>query len=277
MPRTKPNNKHGIPNNIYSSWIRKAQEAYKKNGNLTGAAQHTYKGVTYVLRPKGKLADGSPRFAATPKEAKVKTQSTRETAAQKQDVEYLKTLSEMGYSESEAASMLEQSKSKVTKLKKQIKGLNKEKGAMTFSLGHETAVEQGGGDFGRNVRLERGTGAGGNFARSSKAEIDPSVKPVLGIPSSGREAAIMDASKQFDLPLTPRDKQQIKANPAAANDIITQRFQQLESFAKQGVLKFTNGVAKFIRQTTGALSTPEDLEIAPRSEQLGFKPIDMFD
>lgn len=276
MPAEKPNNQHGIPNKIYSSWIRKAQEAYKKSGNLTGAAQHTYKGVTYVLRSKGKKPDGSPRFAATPKEAKVKSQATRESAIKAQDIEYLKTLSEMGYSADEAAAMLAGSKEKVTALETQIKGLNKDKGSMRFSLGHETAVEQGGGDFGRNVRLERGKGSRGNFARSSKAEIDPSVKPVLGIPSSGREAAIMDVSKEFDLPLTPKDRQAIKANPVAANDIITQRFQQLESFAKQGVLKFTNGVARFIRQTTGALSTPEDLEIAPRSEQLGFKPIDMF-
>lgn len=276
MPAQKPNNAHGIPNKLYSSWIRKAQEAYEKQGNLTGAAQYTYKGVTYVLRAKGKRSDGSTRFAATPKEAKVKTQSARETAVKTQDAEYLKALSEMGYSSEEAASMLQGSKEKVTNLKEQIKGLNKSNGSMRFSLGHETAVEQGGGDFGRNVRLERGAGAGGNFARSSKAEIDPSVKPALGIPASGREAAIMDASKEFDLPLTPRDRQIIKAQPAAANDIITQRFQQLETFAKQGVLKFTNGVARFIRQTTGALSTPEDLEVAPRSEQLGFKPIDMF-
>ena len=74
----KPNNKHGIPNEVYSSWLETATNAYKEQGNLTGAAQFTHNDATYVVRKKGNYKDGSPRFAITPKLAKQATQGARE-------------------------------------------------------------------------------------------------------------------------------------------------------------------------------------------------------
>lgn len=74
----KPNNKHGIPNEVYSSWLETATNAYKEQGSLTGAAQFTHNDTTYVVRKKGNYKDGSPRFAITPKLDKQATQGARE-------------------------------------------------------------------------------------------------------------------------------------------------------------------------------------------------------
>ena len=74
----KPNNRHGIPNKVYSSWLETATNAYKKQGNLTGAAQFTHNDTTYVVRKKGNYKDGSPRFAITPKPNKQATQAARD-------------------------------------------------------------------------------------------------------------------------------------------------------------------------------------------------------
>ena len=256
-----------------SKLFRSVEAWLKKNPSKTIA---DWKKETEYTGPALKKRGRAGQIRVSYKGQSAQSDVVRKARLEQTDIDYINTLKQSGLSTEEAQAMLAASKAKVRSLSQQVTQLNKDKGSMRFSLGHETAVEQGGGDFARNVRLERGKGSGGNFARSSKAEIDPSVKPVLGIPSSGREAAIMDVSKEFDLPLTPKDRQAIKANPAAANDIITQRFQQLESFATKGVLKFVNGAAKFMLQTTGSRSTPEDLEVAPWSEQLGFKPIDTF-
>ena len=78
----KPNNKHGIPNEVYSSWLDTATQAYKEQGNLTGAAQFTHNDTTYVVRKKGNYKDGSPRFAITPKSAKQTTQAARDKGLQ---------------------------------------------------------------------------------------------------------------------------------------------------------------------------------------------------
>ena len=74
----KPNNKHGIPNQIYSDWLKKANTTYSEQGNLTGSAQFSYQGKTFVLRKKGNYNDGSPRFAATPLTAKQAAQTARQ-------------------------------------------------------------------------------------------------------------------------------------------------------------------------------------------------------
>jgi len=74
----KPNNKHGIPNDVYAGWLKEATTAYEKQGNLTGSAQFTHKGKTYVFRKKGNYANGQPRFAVTSKDAKQATQTSRD-------------------------------------------------------------------------------------------------------------------------------------------------------------------------------------------------------
>lgn len=262
--RVKPNNSHGVPNEIYSKWVNKAEETYKKQGDIKGAAQHEYEGRTFVLRAKETRPDGSKRFAATPKASKTATQSRRDAQIAVQDSEYIKTMVEMGYSEKEASAKLSQSKVKVEKIRGQVKDLNKEFGPGSFSLGHLVAAKEGGGDFGRNVRLERGKGGGGNFARAASDEIPQQVRAALGIPSSGREAAIMDESGMFDLPLTPKDRQDIIRNPSAANEIIGARMKEVEMRSR---LDFSNGSAKLRRGiSTGKPLIPME---APSQERFG--------
>jgi len=180
---------------------------------------------------------GKPLKIKDPKTGRVglkttTTDATRKTRLVSQDTEYIQTLQEMGYSESEAKERLKQSKLKVAKIRSQVTELNKEFGKGSFTVGHLTAVAEGGGDFGRNVRLEIGKtreGMRGNFSRSNVDELPRDIKAALGIPSSGREAAIMDESGLFDLPLTPKDRQEIFRNPDQANDIIQARVSQVET------------------------------------------------
>ena len=164
----------------------------------------------------------------------LRTRSTdvvREQRIQAQDQEYIKTLEKMGYSNQEAQERLTQSKAKVKNIRNQVTELNREFGKGSFTVGHLTAVEKSGGDFGRNVKLEIGKSKGevrGNFSRSNVDEIPQNIKAALGIPSNGREAAIMDESGMFDLPLTPKDRQEIIRNPELADDIIGRRIQDVE-------------------------------------------------
>ena len=160
-----------------------------------------------------------------------------------QDQEYLDTLiNGYGYSEKDAKDKLKQAKTKVKQLRGQVADLNKQFGKGSFTVGHLTAVAEGGGDFGRNVRLEIGKsvdGKRGNFSRAAVDELPKNIKAVLGIPSSGREAAIMDHEGLFDLELTPQDRQRIFQNPTAefADEVIGNRL------AEAGVLKSIEAMA----------------------------------
>ncbi len=157
-----------------------------------------------------------------------------------QDQEYLDTLiNEYGYSEKDAKAKLKQAKTKVKKLRGQVADLNKQFGKGSFTVGHLTAVAEGGGDFDRNVRLEIGKsvdGKRGNFSRAAVDELPKNIKAVLGIPSNGREAAIMDHEGLFDLELTPQDRQRIYQNPTAefADEVIENRLAKLD---KLGMLR----------------------------------------
>lgn len=157
-----------------------------------------------------------------------------------QDQEYIDTLvKEYGYSEKDAKAKLKQAKSKVKALRAQVAELNKQFGKGSFTVGHLTAVAEGGGDFGRNVRLEIGKsvdGKRGNFSRAAVDELPKNIKAVLGIPSNGREAAIMDHEGLFDLELTPQDRQRIFQNPTAefADEVIENRLAKL---SKLGLLR----------------------------------------
>jgi len=157
------------------------------------------------------------------------TDATRAARIASQDQEYLDTLiNKYGYSEADAKAKLKQAKTKVKNLRTQVAELNKQFGKGSFTVGHLTAVAEGGGDFDRNVRLEIGKsvdGKRGNFSRAAVDELPTNIKAVLGIPSSGREAAIMDHEGLFDLELTPQDRQRIFQNPTAefADEVIENR------------------------------------------------------
>lgn len=168
------------------------------------------------------------------------TDATRAARIAAQDQEYLDTLiNEYGYSEKDAKAKLKQAKTKVKNLRGQVADLNKQFGKGFFTVGHLTAVAEGGGDFDRNVRLEIGKsvdGKRGNFSRAAVDELPKNIKAVLGIPSNGREAAIMDHEGLFDLELTPQDRQRIYQNPTAefADEVIENRLAKL---SKLGILR----------------------------------------
>jgi len=168
------------------------------------------------------------------------TDATRAARIASQDQEYLNTLiNEYGYSEADAKAKLKKTKTKVKNLRSQVAELNKQFGKGSFTVGHLTAVAEGGGDFDRNVRLEIGKsvdGKRGNFSRAAVDELPTNIKAVLGIPSSGREAAIMDHEGLFDLELTPQDRQRIFQNPTAefADEVIENRLAKLD---KIGLLR----------------------------------------
>jgi len=168
------------------------------------------------------------------------TDATRAARIASQDQEYLDTLiNKYGYSEADAKAKLKQAKTKVKNLRTQVAELNKQFGKGSFTVGHLTAVAEGGGDFDRNVKLEIGKsvdGKRGNFSRAAVDELPTNIKAVLGIPSNGREAAIMDHEGLFDLELTPQDRQRIFQNPTAefADEVIENRLAKLD---KLGLLR----------------------------------------
>lgn len=187
----------------------------------------------------------------------------RKAAIKEQETKYIDTWKKAGFSETQAMEALRQSLQKTKNIEQQRTKLNKEKGKNVFTLGHETAAMEGGGDFGRNVRLERGLGPGGNYSRGSKDEIPDSVKPAMGIPRSGRggqDAAIMDMNPDlFDLGLTPKDKQEIRRNPSKANDIIQRRQNKLKK------LRIGKGVATWVPQQDWVenMATPKKIDTDP--------------
>ena len=220
---------------------------------LTGSP--LYKAVREWLdnNPGKDLGDFTKATGYTGPELQVKDKSTgriglrtRSTDVERaariaaQDQEYLDTLiNEYGYSEKDAKAKLKQAKTKVKKLRGQVADLNKQFGKGSFTVGHLTAVAEGGGDFDRNVRLEIGKsvdGKRGNFSRAAVDELPKNIKAVLGIPSNGREAAIMDHEGLFDLELTPQDRQRIYQNPTAefADEVIENRLAKLD---KLGMLR----------------------------------------
>lgn len=171
----------------------------------------------------------------------------RREALQTQDLEYIKTWEDAGFDKTQAMDQLKKSKSQKSKLLNLVRNLNLEHGKNSFTVGHITAANGGGGDFDRNRRLERGKGPGGNFSRSNNDELPDSVKPALGVPRSGqggRDAALMDMDPEmFDLGLTPLDRQKIRQNPKNANIIITARQQELRRRSRiQGVAGVTDSL-----------------------------------
>jgi len=212
----------------------------------------------------------------------LKTTTTNVTRAARiaaQDQEYLNTLiNDYGYTEKDAKAKLKQAKTKVKNLRGQVAELNKQFGKNSFTVGHLTAVAEGGGDFGRNVKLEIGKsvdGKRGNFSRAAVDELPTNIKAVLGIPNSGREAAIMDHEGLFDIELTPKDRQNIFQNPTAefADEVIEQRLNKLSTLKKAATGLAVGGAAALYGGMGTAASAAEVGVRGQIAEQTG-NPID---
>ena len=172
-----------------------------------------------------------------------------------EESKYLETLKKLGYSDADAKAMLKESLGRTKNLEKQRTALNKEAGETKFSLGHKTAASAGGGDFGRNTRLEL---ASENFSRGAADETPDRVKPLLGEPRSNRggvDTALMDSDPElFETGLTPQDEQRIRANPELADDIMAERQAILDNNPRArrprkpggGFIKTAKGITRFI-------------------------------
>ena len=113
---------------------------------------------------KTKQRAGQPAIVGYRTEASTTGPTARRTDALKQqDLEYIDTWKKAGFTETTAMEALGKAKSKGPALVQQVRELNRQHGPHSFSVGHETAAIQGGGDFDRNRRLEKGKGSGGNF------------------------------------------------------------------------------------------------------------------
>ena len=216
------------------------------------------------LKVKTYNTDGTPKSVAIFK-PETSGSDTRAAGIKQQEKEYIDTFLEAGYSQEQAEEALKRHKKNHKGLANQVRNLNKEYGSHSFSLGHGTAVKEGGGDFMGNERLEIGKskdGKRGNFSRSANDELTDSVKPLIGQPRSGRggrDSALMDILELenpglMDTGLNPLDKQRIRANPELANDIMAERQAAIKRNPKakgpnrlsKGLVKVGKGVAKFI-------------------------------
>ena len=191
-------------------------------------------GKTYTIHNKG--ADG---ITSVDMEGRKARGNRRNAAIKEQDVKLLETLKKGGMSDTEAKAVLKKEKAGYKRIEHQAAELNKEHGKGAFNAGHETAALEGGGNYGRNARVEigksriraDGTRMRGNQSRGRIDEAPDSIKPVMGIPRSGRggeDTALFNLLEKdvpgiMDLGLTPQDKQNIKRNPAGADDIIAAR------------------------------------------------------
>ena len=162
-----------------------------------------------------------------------------------QDAEFLKTLKAAGLSDEEAKAILQEEKRGYTRTKNLAKRYTDESTTgRTFNVGHETGSGEGGGDYKSNARVELGKSIRdedgniikrGNQSRGLNDEFADPVKPAMGVPRSGRggrdtalkHLLIRDNPKIMDLGLTPKNRQDIRANPSQANEIILARQEQL--------------------------------------------------
>ena len=191
-------------------------------------------------------------FTVVDKNKRKDRNAKRNNAIKEQDDKLVETLKKGGMSDTEAQAILKKEKAGYADIEGAASKLNKEFGKGAFNAGHETASEEGGGNFGRNARVEigksriraDGTRMRGNQSRGRLDEAPDSIKPVMGIPRSGRggeDTALINLLEKdnpgiMDLGLTPKDKQDIKRNPAGADDIIA---------ARQARLSNTNGSLHF--------------------------------
>jgi hypothetical protein len=218
-----------------------------------------YKGPegTFTVQQAAKSKRG---WTPVDKEARKARNQKRLLAITEQDDKLVETLKKGGMSDTEAQAILKKEKAGYKRIEHQASALNKEHGKGAFNAGHETAALEGGGNYGRNARVEigksrtraDGTRMRGNQSRGRIDEAPDSIKPAMGIPRSGRggeDTALINLLEKdnpgiMDLGLTPKDKQDIKRNPAGADDIIAARQARVQ--VKNGVAKFGKKVSKVI-------------------------------
>ena len=210
---------------LSSAEIKKQLGIYKEGGK-EWTIHKKGNGITFVDQV-GRRARGARRTGA----------------GKEQDAQLLDTLKIAGLGNAEANGILKEEKAGYKRIEHQARELNKVHGAGSFNVGHETAAIKGGGDYGRNARLEigksrvraDGTKMRGNQSRGQLDETPDHLKPVMGIPRTnrgGRDTALYNLLERdvpgiMDLGLTPYDRQEIKKDPASSDDIVTQRQEQL--------------------------------------------------
>ena len=246
----------------YIAWIKENLDIPAPKRLAAFRAETGYDGPRLKVKTYDK--NGIPKSVAI---FKPETSGTSQRLAdlKKQEQAYIDTWLEAGYSQEQAEEALKRHKKNHRGLTNQVRDLNKEYGSHSFSLGHGTAVKEGGGDFIGNERLEIGKskdGKRGNFSRSANDELTDSVKPLMGQPRSGlggRDSALMDILELenpgiMDTGLNPLDKQRIRENPELADDIMAQRQAAIKRNPKakgpnrlsRGLVKVGKGAAKFI-------------------------------
>ena len=221
-------------------WEAKADEMFAdgKTPQEINKVIGTYNGPegTFTIQQAAKSKRG---FTVVDKNKRKERNAKRNNAIKEQDDKLLETLKKGGMSDEEARAVLKKEKAGYARIEHQAKELNKEFGKGSFNAGHETAALEGGGNYGRNARLEigksrtraDGTRMRGNQSRGKIDEAPDFIKPVMGIPRSGRggeDTALFNLLERdnpgiMDLGLTPKDRQDIKRNPIGADDIIADR------------------------------------------------------
>ncbi len=220
----------------YIAWIKENLDVKPSERMRAFRQVSGYEGPR--LKIKSYDANGVPTSVAVYK-PETSGVSQRLNDLKKQDQAYIDTWLEKGYSQEQAETALKGHKKNHKGLTIQVRDSNRQFGENSFSLGHGTAVKEGGGDFAGNERLEIGKskdGRRGNYSRSNLDELPDNVKPLLGQPRSGaggRDSALMDILELenpgiMDKGLTPQDNQRIRANPELADDIMTERQQAIE-------------------------------------------------
>ena len=206
------------------------QEINKKLGTYSGPEG------TFTIQQAAKSKRG---FTVVDKDKRGRRNAKRKLAIQEQNDALEQTLIQGGKSESEARLLREKENAGYERIEKQAKKLNKEFGKGSFNAGHGTAALEGGGNFGRNVRLEigksrtraDGTVMRGNQSRGRIDETPDNVKPMMGQPRSGRGGRDTglhilleeEFPKLMDTGLTPQDRQAIRRDPSSSNDVFARR------------------------------------------------------
>ena len=258
------------------AWWEGAYEFFKKNGTKAGYPPFELPSgekveIHYSQNKDSVNTDRNTGLKTRPKSQSSKDAAIRNAGLKQQEQEYIDTWLEGGYSQEQAEEALKRHKKNHRGLANQVTALNKEHGSHSFSLGHGTAVKEGGGDFIGNERLEIGKskdGKRGNFSRSSNDELTDSVKPLIGQPRSGRggrDSALMDILElenpgSMDTGLNPLDRQKITANPDLANDIMAERQAAMELNPKAKgpnrlAFDVNNGAVKLARRA-GVFALP---------------------
>jgi hypothetical protein len=171
----------------------------------------------------------------------------RTNALKEQDQKLLDTLEKAGYTPEEALEVLDKEHASYKRVEDLAKKLNETYGKGAFNAGHETAALEGGINSGRNARVEigksrvkaDGTVMRGNQSRGRIDEAPDDIKPVMGIPRSGRggeDVALQTLLEEefpdlMDTGLTPKDRQEIKRNPGQADEIFQNRQNLLDKIA----------------------------------------------